>query len=147
MVANRQRASRPNSFFGNGGDCYRRPIRDVSEREVRVIAWRRTGGRTDMGRTYDAIDDTLAEFIRAQHVFFVASAPFARDGHVNVSPKGLDSLRVLGPRKAAYLDLLRERGIHHLPVVRQGRLVGIISPVDVLRYFVNHVLPKPPEAG
>lgn len=45
------------------------------------------------------------------------------------------------------MTLLRERGIHHLPVVRQGRLVGIISPVDVLRYFVNRVLPKPPEAG
>jgi CBS domain-containing protein len=45
------------------------------------------------------------------------------------------------------MTLLRERGIHHLPVVRQGRLVGIISPVDVLRYFVNHVLPRPPEAG
>jgi CBS domain-containing protein len=45
------------------------------------------------------------------------------------------------------MTLLRERGIHHLPVVRQGRLVGIISPVDVLRYFVDHVLPKPPEAG
>jgi CBS domain-containing protein len=45
------------------------------------------------------------------------------------------------------MTLLRERGIHHLPVVRQGRLVGIISPVDVLRYFVSHVLPKPPEAG
>ena len=41
----------------------------------------------------------------------------------------------------------RERGIHHLPVVRQGRLVGIIAPVDVLRYFVDHVLPKPPKAG
>ena len=45
------------------------------------------------------------------------------------------------------MTLLRERGIHHLPVVRQGRLVGIIAPVDVLRYFVDHVLPKPPKAG
>ena len=45
------------------------------------------------------------------------------------------------------MTLLRERGIHHLPVVRQGCLVGIISPVDVLRYFVDHVLPKPPKAG
>ena len=45
------------------------------------------------------------------------------------------------------MTLLRERGIHHLPVVRQGRLVGIIAPVDVLRYFVDHVLPEPPKAG
>jgi len=45
------------------------------------------------------------------------------------------------------MTTLRERGIHHLPVVREGRLVGIIAPVDVLRYYVDFVLPKPPEAG
>jgi CBS domain-containing protein len=45
------------------------------------------------------------------------------------------------------MTMLRERGFHHLPVVRQGRLVGIIAPVDVLRYWVDHLLPKPPEAG
>ena len=45
------------------------------------------------------------------------------------------------------MTMLRERGIHHLPVVRQGRLVGIIAPVDVLRFYVDHVLPRPPEAG
>ena len=33
------------------------------------------------------------------------SAPLAGDGHVNVSPKGLDTFRVLGPRRVAYLDL------------------------------------------
>src|SRR5512132_2966817 len=57
-----------------------------------------------MGRTYDAIDDRLAEFLRAQHVFFVGTAP-AEGGHVNVSPKGLDTFAVLGPRTVAYLDL------------------------------------------
>ena len=45
------------------------------------------------------------------------------------------------------MTMLRQRGIHHLPVVRQGRLVGIIAPVDVLRYYVDFVFPKPPEAG
>jgi CBS domain-containing protein len=45
------------------------------------------------------------------------------------------------------MTMLRERGIHHLPVVRQGRLVGIIAPVDVLRFYVDHVLQNPPEAG
>jgi len=45
------------------------------------------------------------------------------------------------------ITTLRERGIHHLPVVRQGRLVGIIAPIDVLRFYVEHLQPKPPEAG
>ena len=45
------------------------------------------------------------------------------------------------------MKTLHDRNIHHLPVVRGERLVGIISPVDVLRFYVDHVLPKPPEAG
>jgi hypothetical protein len=58
-----------------------------------------------MGQTYDAIDDRLAEFIRAQRMFFVATAPLSRDGHVNLSPKGLDTFAVLDPHTVAYLDL------------------------------------------
>ncbi len=45
------------------------------------------------------------------------------------------------------ISVLRERHIHHLPVVRAGKLVGIIAPSDVLRYFVERDLPPPPEAG
>ncbi len=58
-----------------------------------------------MGKLYDHIDDSLRKFIERQHVFFVATAPLAVDGHVNVSPKGLDSLRVLDQRTIAYADL------------------------------------------
>ena len=43
------------------------------------------------------------EFVRAQPVFFVATA--AREGRVNVSPKGMDSLRVLDPRRVVWLNL------------------------------------------
>ena len=49
-----------------------------------------------MGKKFQAIDDALAEWIAAQHVFFVATAPLAADGHVNVSPKGLDTFRSWG---------------------------------------------------
>jgi hypothetical protein len=59
-----------------------------------------------MGKQFEGIDDALATWIRAQHVFFVASAPLARDGLVNLSPKGLDSLALLGPRELAYLDFV-----------------------------------------
>lgn len=58
-----------------------------------------------MGKVRASIDDGVAEFILAQHVFFVGTAP-AHDGHVNVSPKGLaGSLAILGPLRVAYLDL------------------------------------------
>lgn len=58
-----------------------------------------------MGRTFDAIPDHLATWMVEQPVFFVASAPLSADGHVNLSPKGSDTFRVLSPTEVAYLDL------------------------------------------
>lgn len=55
-----------------------------------------------MANQFPEIIDRLKTFIEAQHVFFVATA--ARDGRVNVSPKGLDSLRVLGPNRVVWLN-------------------------------------------
>lgn len=58
-----------------------------------------------MGQVYELIDDKIAEFVLAQPVFFVATAPSDVNGHVNVSPKGLSgSLAVLGPLRVAYLE-------------------------------------------
>ena len=59
-----------------------------------------------MGKVFDGIDAGLAAWIGAQHMFFVATAPRGDSGHVNLSPKGLDSLAILGPRRIAYLDLV-----------------------------------------
>ncbi len=59
-----------------------------------------------MGRTYETFTESLAAFIDEQPMFFVATAPLQSDGHVNLSPKGADSMRVLGPRSLAYADLV-----------------------------------------
>jgi len=60
-----------------------------------------------MGKVYDGIGEKLAAWIEQQHLFFVATAPLAEDGHVNISPKGdLRWLRILGPREVAYLDFV-----------------------------------------
>ena len=45
------------------------------------------------------------------------------------------------------MRVLREHRIHHLPVVRQGKLVGIITPSDIIRFMVEELLPIPPEVG
>jgi len=58
-----------------------------------------------MARAFDAIPDHLVGWLEAQPLFFVATAPAGEDGHVNVSPKGYDTFRVLGPNEVAYLDL------------------------------------------
>ncbi len=57
-----------------------------------------------MGTIYDAIDESLASWIAAQPMFFVATAPLAVDGMVNVSPRGHDCFSVLGPRQVAWVD-------------------------------------------
>ena len=58
-----------------------------------------------MGKLYDTLTPELIAFIEAQKLFFVATAPTSTDGHVNLSPKGMDSLRVLDPLTVAYLDV------------------------------------------
>ena len=45
------------------------------------------------------------------------------------------------------IRLLQEQGVHHLPVTRQGMVVGLITPQEVIRYFVDHQLPPPPQAA
>lgn len=49
------------------------------------------------------LNPTLTTFIEAQQMFFVATA--APDGRVNVSPKGLDALRVISPTEIVWLNL------------------------------------------
>jgi len=72
---------------------------------------------------YPEIDESIRAFIEAQPVFFVGSAPLDRAGHVNVSPKGLDTLRILGPTTIAYLDLTGS-GIETVSHLKEnGRIV------------------------
>ena len=59
-----------------------------------------------MGKVHERIDERLQTFLLSQHVFFVATAPSGADGHVNVSPKGIDgSFVVLDDRTVAYVDI------------------------------------------
>jgi hypothetical protein len=83
-----------------------------------------------MGKTYDGITPDLAEWIAQQALFFVGTAPLAKDGHVNISPKGLDTLRVLGPRRVAWLDLTGS-GAETIAHLREnGRIVIMFCAFD-----------------
>jgi len=91
-----------------------------------------------MGRTYEAIDDALAGFLRAQHVFFVATAP-ERDGHVNVSPKGLDTFAVTGATTVAYLDLTGS-GVETIAHLRENGRITLLfcafeGPPRIVRLY------------
>ena len=56
-----------------------------------------------MAKQFEALTDDHRAFIAAQHLFFVGSA--AETGRVNVSPKGMDSLRVMGPNRILWRNL------------------------------------------
>jgi hypothetical protein len=83
-----------------------------------------------MSRTYEKIDDALHQWVSAQKVFFVATAPIAGDGLVNCSPKGMDAFRVLGPREVGYLDLTGS-GAETISHLREnGRIVIMMCAFD-----------------
>jgi pyridoxamine 5'-phosphate oxidase-like protein len=83
-----------------------------------------------MGKTYSEIEDGLRQFIEAQKMFFVATAPAGTEGHINLSPKGLDTLRILGPKTVAYLDYTGS-GIETIAHLREnGRIVVMLCAFD-----------------
>lgn len=76
-----------------------------------------------MGKVYQEINESLQEFISKQAMFFVATAPLSADGLINLSPKGLDSLRVTDAQTVVYADLTGS-GVETLAHVKEnGRIV------------------------
>ena len=58
-----------------------------------------------MSKILSEIDRDLELWIEQQKMFFVATAPLAAKGHINCSPKGADSFRIIEPHTVAYQDL------------------------------------------
>jgi hypothetical protein len=103
-----------------------------------------------MAKLYDNITDDLAAFIRAQPLFFVASAPLDPHGHVNLSPKGLDCFHILSPQKVAYLDLTGSGNETSAHLEENGRITfmfcAFAGPPRILRLYGHGqvVLPQMP---
>jgi hypothetical protein len=84
-----------------------------------------------MGKVFDGIDERLARWIAAQQMFFVGTAPLDSEGHVNVSPKGpIDSLRVLGPSRVAYLDMVGSGAETVAHLRENGRIVIMLCAFE-----------------
>ncbi|MAS34998.1 MAG: pyridoxamine 5'-phosphate oxidase [Anaerolineaceae bacterium] len=92
-----------------------------------------------MAKWYDDITDELQQFIARQHMFFVASAPLSADGHVNLSPKGMDSFRVLDAQRVAYLDLTGSGNETSAHLLENGRITFMFcafeGPPRILRLY------------
>jgi hypothetical protein len=76
-----------------------------------------------MSKTHQDIDSNLALWIREQHMFFVATAPLAGQGHINCSPKGGSTFVILDSVTVAYQDLTGS-GIETIAHLKEnGRIV------------------------
>lgn len=104
-----------------------------------------------MGKFFENITDKHKDFIQRQKIFFVASAPLAKEGHVNLSPKGMDSFRVLTPNKVAYLDIISSGNETSAHCLENGRLTIMMcsfeGPPNILRLYGRGqtILPKDDE--
>lgn len=83
-----------------------------------------------MGKFSDSISPAHQEFIKQQHIFFVASAPLSAEGHINLSPKGMDAFRVLGNNKIGYMDVISSGNETSAHTLENGRITIMFCSFD-----------------
>lgn len=102
-----------------------------------------------MGDRFKSLSDELTEWIEAQHVYFVATA--AKEGSVNVSPKGQDSLKVLSPNELIWLNLTGSGNETAAHLLDSNRITimwcAFEGPPRILRIYgtAETVHPRDPE--
>jgi hypothetical protein len=82
-----------------------------------------------MAKFFTELNDDLRRFIGLQHIFFHATAP--AQGRINLSPKGLDTFRILSERRVAYLDLTGSECETAAHLAENGRLTIMFCSFDV----------------
>ena len=99
----------------------------------------RLSNQNVMGKFHDSIKPAHKEFIEKQHIFFVSTAPLSADGRINLSPKGLDSFRVLSDNKVAYMDLISSGNETSAHTLENGRITIMFcsfeGPPNILRLY------------
>ncbi|NJC28095.1 pyridoxamine 5'-phosphate oxidase family protein [Neolewinella antarctica] len=102
-----------------------------------------------MATSYNNISPELTDFIHRQHIYFVATAP--HDGHVNLSPKGMDSLRVIAPNRIIWLNLTGSGNETAAHVLENGRMTLMWCATEgkplILRAYGTARTVHPGEAG
>lgn len=92
-----------------------------------------------MGKVTETILEHHREFIEHQKMFFVATAPLTQEGHINLSPKGLDSFRVLSDTSVAYMDITGSGNETSAHILENGRITFMFcafdGPPNILRLY------------
>jgi hypothetical protein len=104
-----------------------------------------------MATVVEAIDDAISAFIESQQMFFVATAPLAGDGHVNLSPRGLDTFRILSARRVAWLDYVGS-GAETIAHVRENARLTVMfcafqGPPKIVRLHGRGGVLRPADAS
>lgn len=87
-----------------------------------------------MGKSYTEITPDIAAWVARQPMYFVATAPLSQGGHVNCSPKGLDTFRVLDPLTVAYADLTGSGAETAAHLNENGRIVLMFCAFNLPAY-------------
>ncbi|MBL4584520.1 MAG: pyridoxamine 5'-phosphate oxidase family protein [Pseudomonadales bacterium] len=82
-----------------------------------------------MAKQFPKLEQSHIEFIGNQHVFFVGTA--AENGYVNVSPKGMDSLRVISESKIVWLNLTGSGNESAAHVLENNRMTIMFCSFDL----------------
>ena len=92
-----------------------------------------------MGKFSDAMQPAHKAFIEAQKMFFVGTAPLNSDGHLNLSPKGMDSFRVLSDTRVGYMDIVDSGNETSAHLLENGRITIMFcayeGPPNILRLY------------
>lgn len=83
-----------------------------------------------MGKFSNSIQPAHQDFISKQHLFFVATAPLSANGRINLSPKGLNSFRILGSNQVAYMDLISSGNETSAHTLENGRITFMFCSFD-----------------
>ncbi len=92
-----------------------------------------------MAKFLPALDERLSDFIAHQKMFFTATAP--ADGRVNLSPKGLDTFRIISPTCVGYLDATGSGNETAAHLLQNGRITFMFCAFDgpplILRLYAR----------
>ncbi len=96
-----------------------------------------------MAEQFEVLTDKHIEFIKKQHLYFVATA--GSEGYVNVSPKGMDSFRIVNNTEVAWLNLTGSGNETAAHVIENKRMTIMFCSFEkqplVLRLYGDaHVL-------
>lgn len=104
-----------------------------------------------MAKTYPGLNPDLQLWIRQQPLFFLASAPLQQDGHINLSPRGLDSLRILNEHEVVILDLTGSGNETAAHLYENGRLTIMMCAFSgdpkILRLYGRGTVIHPQQPG